>query len=229
MRRRSSSAAGLNKKFSLLARERDELLAQQTASAEILQVINRSPGDLTPVFNTMLEKAMRLCEAAFGQLAAYDGERFLTSATQGVPAAFAEYRRNNPPNYGPGTTPSSILEGERVIRTDDLKAERAYQLGEPNRRALVDLGGVRSALIVALRKDNAVLGFIQIYRQEVRPFSDKQIALLHRPLILDLKQQGILSLSGIARGLNARGIPTARSGQRWTTTQVARVLERHPI
>jgi class 3 adenylate cyclase len=178
VRRRSSSAAGLNEKVALLARERDELLEQQTATAEILQVINRSPGDLTPVFDAMLEKAMRLCEAAFGQLAAYDGERFRTSATQGVPAAFAEYRRNNPPNYGPGTTPSRVLEGERVICTDDLKAEPAYQLGEPNRRALVDLGGARSALIVALRKDDAVLGFIQIYRQEVRPFSDRQIELM---------------------------------------------------
>jgi two-component system, NtrC family, sensor kinase len=178
VRRRSSSAAGLNKKVALLARERDELLEQQTATAEILQVINRSPGDLTPVFDAMLEKAMHLCEAAFGQLAAYDGERFRTSATRGVPAAFAEYRRNNPPNYGPGTTPSRILEGERVICTDDLKAEPAYQSGEPNRRALVDLGGARSALIVALRKDDAVPGFIQIYRQEVRPFSDKQIELI---------------------------------------------------
>ena len=178
VRRRSSSAAGLNKKVALLARERDELLEQQTATAEILQVINRSPGDLTPVFDAMLQKAMRLCEAAFGQLAAYDGERFRISATRGVPAAFAEYRRNNPPNYGPGTTPSRILEGERVICTDDLKAEPAYQLGEPNRRALVDLGGARSALIVALRKDDAVLGCIQIYRQEVRPFSDKQIELM---------------------------------------------------
>jgi hypothetical protein len=129
VRRRSSSAAGLNKKVALLARERDELLEQQTATAEILQVINRSPGDLTPVFDVMLEKAMRLCEAAFGQLAAYDGERFRISATRGVPAAFAEYRRNNPPNYGPGTTPSRILEGERVICTNDLKAESAYQLG----------------------------------------------------------------------------------------------------
>jgi GAF domain-containing protein len=178
VRRGGSSAADLNEKVALLARERDELLEQQTATAEILQVINRSPGDLTPVFDAMLEKAMRLCEAAFGQLAAYDGERFRTSATQGVPAAFAEYRRNNPPNYGPGTTPSRILEGERVICTDDLKAEPAYQLGEPNRRAVVDLGGARSALIVALRKDDVVLGFIQIYRQEVRPFSDKQIELM---------------------------------------------------
>jgi class 3 adenylate cyclase/general stress protein 26 len=158
--------------------ERDESLQRETATAEVLQVINSSPGDVAPVFDAMLEKAMRLCEAAFGQLGIFDGERFHTAATRGVPAAFAEYRRSNPQNYGPGTTPFRILAGDRVIRTDDLKAEPVYQSGEPNRRAIVDLGGARSNLAVALRKDDAVLGFIQIYRQEVRSFPDKQVALL---------------------------------------------------
>jgi PAS domain S-box-containing protein len=161
-----------------LINETREALEQQTATAEVLQVINSSPGDLTPVFDAMLEKAMDLCEVAFGQLATFDGERFRTAATRGVPAAFAEYRRNNPPNYGPETTPARILQGERVISTEDLKAELAYRSGEPNRRSLVDLGGARSAVIVALRKEDEVLGFIEIYRQEVRSFSDKQIALL---------------------------------------------------
>ncbi len=144
----------------------------------MLGVINSSPGDLAPVFDVMLEKAMRLCDAAIGQLGTYDGERFRTATTRGVNDAYAEYRKSNPPNYGPGTTPFRILAGERVIRTDDFKAEPAYQLGEPNRRAIVDLGGARSNLAVALRKDNALLGFIEFYRQEVRPFSDKQVALL---------------------------------------------------
>src|SRR5438270_569207 len=161
-----------------LITETREALEQQTATAEVLGVINSSPGELTPVFDAMLEKAMHLCGAAFGQLATFDGERFRTAATQGVPAAFAEYRRNNPPNYGLGTTPARILQGERVICTEDLKAEPAYESGEPNRKALVDLGGARSAVIVALRKEDEVLGFINIYRQEVRPFSDKQVSLL---------------------------------------------------
>ena len=158
--------------------ERDEALEQQTATAEVLGVINSSPGDLSPVFDAMLEKAMRLCEAAFGQLVVNDGGRFVTAATRGVPTAFAEYRRSDPPDYGPGTTPFRIRAGERVVRSDDLKAEPAYWSGEPNRRAIVDLGGARSMLAVALRKDDSVLGHIQIYRQEVRPFSDKQVALL---------------------------------------------------
>jgi two-component system, NtrC family, sensor kinase len=144
-----------------LLTETREALEQQTATAEVLQVINSSPGDLAPVFDAMLEKAMRLCGAAFGQLATYDGEHLRTAATRGLPAAFAEYRRNNPPPYGPGTTPARILEGERVIRTDDLKAEPVYQSGESNRRALVDLGGARSEAIVALRQEESILGFIE--------------------------------------------------------------------
>jgi GAF domain-containing protein len=161
-----------------LITETREALDQQTATAEVLGVINASPGDLAPVFDAMLEKAMRLCDAAIGLLGTYDGERFRIATTRGVPDAYAEYRKSNPPNYGPGTTPFRILAGERVIRTDDFKAEPAYQLGEPNRRAIVDLGGARSNLAVALRKDNALLGFIEFYRQEVRPFTEKQIALL---------------------------------------------------
>jgi two-component system, NtrC family, sensor kinase len=89
-----------------------------------------------------------------------------------------EYRRRNPPHYGPGTQPARLLAGERVIHVPDLMAEDIYKTGDPNRRALVDLGGVRTSLMVPLLRDDAVLGFINIYRQEVRTFSDKQIALL---------------------------------------------------
>jgi two-component system NtrC family sensor kinase len=161
-----------------LITETREALEQQTATAEILEVINRSPGDLASVFDAMLERAMRLCEAAFGQLAIYEEGRFRTAATRGMPVAFVEYRRRNPPDYGPGTQPARLLAGERIIHVTDLTTEEVYKAGDPNRRALVDLGGVRSSLMVPLRRDDAVLGFINIYRQEPRPFSDKQIALL---------------------------------------------------
>src|SRR5262249_46071778 len=161
-----------------LLTETREALERQNATAEVLQVINSSPGDLAPVFDAMLEKAMRLCEAAFGHLDTYDGNSFHTSAIRGVPAAYAEYRRNNPPNYGPGTGPARMLAGERIVHHLDMMDEEAYRRGEQNRRALVDLGGARSAINVALVKDRTFLGFITLFRQEVRPFSDKQIALV---------------------------------------------------
>ncbi len=161
-----------------LIAETREALEQQTATAEVLGVINASPGDLSPVFDAMLEKAMRLCDAAFGQLDVYEDGDFNTVASRGMPAAWAEYRRDNPPRYGPGTQPARLLGGERLIHVVDLKAEEAYANGEPNRRSLVDLGGARSSLMVPLLRDNAVIGFISFYRQEVRPFTDKQIALL---------------------------------------------------
>jgi PAS domain S-box-containing protein len=155
-----------------------EALEQQTATTEVLQVINSSPGNLTPVFDAMLEKAMRLCGASFGQLDTYDGRAFHTAATRGVPAAFAEYRSRNPVAYGAGTGPVRMLAGERVVYHVDLMDDDVYRRGEPNRRALVNLGGARSSVQVALRKDDAFLGFMTLFRQQVRPFTQKQGALL---------------------------------------------------
>src|SRR5947209_15808150 len=163
--------------------ERDEALAREAAISEVLQVINSSPGDLAPVFQAMLEKAMRLCEAAFGFLDIYDGEKFQIAADRNLPAAFAgrtrRYRERGDRQYGPGTAPYRFLHGERqAIDAADLMAEAPYRAGDPARRALVDLGGARSALSVPLFKGNTLLGYITVFRQEVRPFTDKQIALL---------------------------------------------------
>ena len=126
----------------------------------------------------MLEKAMRLCKAAFGELHTYDGGRFDPVAMKGVPDAFARFLKQDRPAFGPGTGPARLLEGERVVQVVDLANTGPYRAGEPNRVALVELGGARSLVIVPLLKDEVVRGSITIYRQEPRPFTDKQVALL---------------------------------------------------
>jgi GAF domain-containing protein len=160
-----------------LLTETHEALEQQTATAEVLQVINSSPGDLAPVFDAMLEKAMHLCEAAFGILWTYDGERLHSAGMRGIPDAFADFACE-PLRPGPETGLGRVLRGERLIHITDIKAEDSYRSGDRLRVATVELAGARTLLVVPLRKDSAVLGAIAAYRQEVRPFTDKQIALL---------------------------------------------------
>ena len=142
-------------------------------------MINASSGDLTPVFDTILDKAMRLCEAAFGTFYIKDGELFSMRAARGLPDAYAAFRRTQPPyKPPPGSPPARVEETRAPLQVLDMMAEDAYRRGNPRTRALVDLGGARTVLYIPLLKDEALTGIIVIYRQEVRAFSDKQIALL---------------------------------------------------
>jgi hypothetical protein len=118
-----------------LITETREALEQQTATSEVLGVINSSPGDLAPVFEAMLEKVTRLCEASFGLMNTYDGERFRAGAAHRVPAALLEWSERNPVQFGPGTGPAQIVGGENQVHTVDLTATEAYQRGDPSRRA----------------------------------------------------------------------------------------------
>jgi len=160
-----------------LLNEQREALEQQTATAEVLQVINASPGNLAPVFDIILEKAMRLCDAAFGSLYTYDGQGFQSAAHRGVPRAYAEWRAKVPPS--PRTAvPARILEAKRSVHVIDVMQEEDYIAGDVVLHNMVELGGIRTALSVPLLKDDVVLGFITIFRQEVQAFSSKQIELL---------------------------------------------------
>ncbi len=161
-----------------LLTEQQEALDRQTATAEVLAVINANPGNLAPVFEALLEKAMRLCDAAFGELHDFDGERFRPIAVRGVPAEYAAYRMTHPPVPTAGNFASLMLAGERVIHIEDLADTDAYRNNALGRRAMVDLGGARAVVCVPLLTDSAIRGAIVIYRQEPRPFLDKQIAVL---------------------------------------------------
>jgi GAF domain-containing protein len=160
-----------------LRRERDEALAREAALAEVLQVINSSPGDLAPVFDAMLEKATSLCEAAFGILWTYDGARYHATAFRNVPHAYAEFLRQ-PPMASSEPPLGRIAAGEALAHIPDMAAEEIFGLGSPLIRRRVALGGFRTVLGVALRKEETLLGAFTIYRQEVRLFADKQVALL---------------------------------------------------
>jgi PAS domain S-box-containing protein len=161
-----------------LINETREALDQQTATAEVLQVINSSPGNLAPVFDAMLEKAMQLCGAAFGILWTYDGELMRAAAIRGATAAYSQFLTSAPHAPGLENAHGRLLRGEDFVHIADAGADTAYWSDDPLRRATVELGGARTILAVPLRKDNDFLGDIVIYRREVHPFSDKQIVLL---------------------------------------------------
>jgi GAF domain-containing protein len=161
-----------------LLTETREALEQQTATAEVLQIINSSPGDPAPVFDAMLERAMRLCEASFGYLLTYDGEGFLPVADRGHPAFSAWVRQQGRIVPEPGTINARIVDGEEAVQVADV-AEGPYYRGDTTMgRAVLEIGRFRTVLTVALRKDGALRGVIHIYRQEVRPFTNRQVALL---------------------------------------------------
>jgi two-component system, NtrC family, sensor kinase len=156
-----------------LLNELRESLQRQTATSEVLSVISSSPGDLQPVFDAMLENATRICEAKFGTLFRYDGERFDAAASIGTPPALVEFQKQRGrfrPGPGDGLL-GRVLHTREVAHTVDY-AEEAYR-APPAR-----LGGARSTVAVPMLKNDALVGAIVIYRQEVRPFTDKQIELL---------------------------------------------------
>jgi signal transduction histidine kinase/predicted component of type VI protein secretion system len=155
-----------------------EALEQQTATSEVLQVISSSPGDLEPVFRSMLAIATRLCEANFGNVYLRDGETFRLVATHNTPPAFVEVRQRAPHRPGLKNAFGRMVRAKAVVHTADLAAEQSYVEREPGAVDAVELGGVRSLLMVPMIKENELIGALAIYRQEVRPFTDKQIELV---------------------------------------------------
>jgi GAF domain-containing protein len=201
-----------------LLTETREALDQQTATAEVLEVINSSPGDIAPVFKVMLEKASRLCDAPSGIFWTFDGEFSRAAALHGIPDAFAEYLRE-PIRLDPATGLGRVRQGEQVAVSVDLAAEEPYRAGNPQRRAFVDLGQARSAVRVPLIKDSRLLGIFTVYRQEVRPFTDKQVALLQ-----NFAAQAVIAME------NARLINETREAleQQTATSEVLQVINSSP-
>jgi two-component system NtrC family sensor kinase len=159
-------------------RELSEALEQQAATAEVLRIISNSPGELEPVFQAMLENAVRICEANFGMLNRCNDAVFHAVALFGVPSAYAEYLRHDPicPSLQNGL--GRVAQSKRPIHIPDIAAEPAYTEREPLRVATVELAGARTLVAVPMLKEDRLIGAIVIYRKEVRPFTDKQIELV---------------------------------------------------
>src|SRR6516165_4014185 len=171
-KRRSASTVRAESESERLRRERDEALEREKATAEVLRVISSSPGELEPVFQTMLENASRICEAKFGTLFRFDGENFQPVAQFNTPTALLEAQtRRGPFQPPPGTQLDRVMRTKRVSHSADDAAEPVHGLA-------ATLAGARSLVAVPMLKDDSLIGVIVIYRQEVRPFTDKQIALV---------------------------------------------------
>ena len=156
-----------------------EALEQQTATSEVLQVISSSPGDLEPVFASMLEKAVRICDAGFGNIYRVEGDGLRNVATHKTPAVFVEALRSSPYfRPGPKNPVRRMMETKAVVHVVDNATTEAYAEREPIAVASVELGDTRTLMVVPMLKDNELVGAFTLARQEVRPFTDKQITLV---------------------------------------------------
>jgi signal transduction histidine kinase len=160
-------------------RELTEALEQQTATSEVLRVISSSPGELEPVFEALLENAVRICEARFGNLLLYDGAAFRVAAMHGAPLAWDDLRRRDPViRFGPKSPLARIAATRQLEHIADIRMEEAYLERDQTVVTFVERTGARTVLGAPMLKENELIGAIAIYRNDVKPFSDKQIELL---------------------------------------------------
>src|SRR6266516_2310045 len=217
--RLEKSYANLKQQLDIRTKELSESLERETATSEVLGIISSAPSDLEPVFNTILANAARLCEASYATLWLCEGDAIRAVALHGdVPDAYAaELQRITPFRSDPGVGAVRVARTGQMVHIADLSAEQPYRDRYPLAVAAVELAGVRTLLGVPILKKSEVVGLISIYRSEVRPFTDKQIAL-----VTSFASQAVIAIE------NSRLLNELRESleQQTATANVLKVISR---
>jgi len=209
----------LQERLEQKTRELNEALEQQAATADVLRVISSSPGELEPVFQAMLKNATRICDAKIGILFRYEDGAYTAVSLLGVTPAYAKYLNRGPIRAGPATGLGRVAAKKQTVHIADTQTERAYADRDPFRVATAELGGARSLLNVPMLKDGELIGAIGIYRREVRPFTEKQVAL-----VTSFAAQAVIAIE------NTRLLNELRQSleQQTATADVLRVISSSP-